>query len=63
MWQSNTSTLPSRRYQKSAVGKAIVAPVGWIGPAGVWIGPRKVPWIVSSMQTTSPLTVIFFSAR
>jgi len=31
--------------------------------AGVWSGPRKVPWIVSWMQTTSPLTEIFFSAR
>ena len=50
MWQSNTSTLPSRRYQKSAVGKAILAPVGSIGPTGVWSAPRKVPWIVSWMQ-------------
>src|SRR5690242_6380877 len=28
MWQSNTSILPLRRYQKSAVGKSILAPVG-----------------------------------
>src|SRR5579872_7200879 len=55
MWQSNTSTLPWRRYQKSAVGKSILAPVGLITPAGVWNGPRKVPWIESSMLTTSPM--------
>jgi hypothetical protein len=40
-----------------------LGPVGWITPAGVWNGPRKVPWIDSSMLTTSPLTVICFSSR
>ena len=63
MWQSNFSILPLRRNQKSAVGKSILAPVGWITPAGVWNGPRKVPWIDSSMLTTSPFTVICFSSR
>jgi hypothetical protein len=43
MWQSNTSTLPLRRYQKSAVGMSSLVPVGWITPAGVSNGPRKVP--------------------
>src|ERR1700745_581842 len=33
MWQSNTSILPLRRYQKSAVGKSILAPVGRDRPA------------------------------
>src|SRR6266498_2097691 len=58
MWQSNTSTLPLRRYQKSAVGMSSLAPVGWITPAGVSNGPRKVPLIDSSMLTTSPFPVI-----
>jgi uncharacterized membrane protein len=30
-------------YQKSAVGISSLAPVGWITPAGVSNGPRKVP--------------------
>ena len=43
MWQLNSWILPSRTYQKSAVGMSSLAPVGWITPAGVSNGPRKVP--------------------
>jgi hypothetical protein len=36
-------------YQKSAAGMSSLAPVGWITPAGVSNGPRKVPRIDSSI--------------
>ncbi len=42
IWQLNSWILPSRTYQKSAVGMSSLAPVGWITPAGVSNGPRKV---------------------
>jgi hypothetical protein len=55
--------LPSRTYQKSPHGMSSLAPVGWITPAGVWNGPRKVPWIDSSIAATSPGTLTRCSSR
>ena len=40
-WQLNSRILPSRTYQKSAVGMSTLAPVGSITPAGVSNGPRE----------------------
>jgi len=45
IWQLNSWILPSRTYQKSAVEMSSLSPVGWITPAGVSNGPRKVPRI------------------
>ena len=50
MWQLNSWILPSRTYQKSAVGMSSLAPVGWITPAGVSNGPRKVPGSTARSQ-------------
>jgi hypothetical protein len=63
IWQLNSWILPSRTYQKSAVGMSSLAPVGWITPAGVSNGPRKVPWIDTSIATTSLSTLTRCSSR
>src|SRR5258708_29273640 len=43
IWQLNSWILPSRTYQKAAVGMSSLAPAGWITPAGGSDRPRKVP--------------------
>src|SRR6266568_3426690 len=52
MCQLNSWVLPSRTYQKSAVGMSSLAPVGWNTTVGVSNGPRKVPRINGSIATT-----------
>jgi hypothetical protein len=40
-----------------------LGPVGWITPAGVSNGPRKVPWIDTSITTTPPGTLTRCSSQ